>query len=784
MRSLSGTAFHLVLLLSTVNTFAQTDSLGPVREPEPVEKPEPVVERDPVVEEVIVTGTKQGLGIQKTTESVEVFSAQRLEDEVVFTVGEALSRAANTSLIGDNLNSINIRGVNRNGTGGAGQGQAINIYIDGAPASAAALSGLQSIWDLQQVEVLRGSQSTVQGRNAIAGAVILKSSSPSYDWEGAARIRGAQYGTRQYAGVISGPIIENELAFRLSTDYQDFDGYVTDVFRDKTVDFRENLATRGKLLWEPSALPALSTQLTLEYSDRTTGTDPFVLAPGAGNEPSFQGFDPDDRESFPRFRTTTDYKTTRVIFDLSYDFSDAVSLQLLGTYEDVDQEGRSEDRFVSSFAELGVLGFTDEQTATAEARLEFDFGAWTGLVGAYYFESTRAFETFSTLLLSAAFPFPVEPGDSAALANSTQDTETENYAFFTSWRFEPSDRWAFDLGLRYDVEEFVTQQELVSAETLPDECMGTIPGELLDLPIPEVTLPCAVGAGLLFPPPEPLQSDNFDALLPRGAVTYFFNNDVSVFASLRRGYRAGGTALSTSAFGSQFQVVTFDPEFLVGYEAGLRSQWMDGRLTLNATAFYSDYEDQQVTVLDELGFSITLNAGQTTLYGLELSGDYQASDTLSFFYTVGLLETNIDDFPLNEFADPPINLSGNSLDRSPALSFTVGVNYEHFNGFFAGASFNYTSSAESDIFNLGPEELGGGLTERVGSASLLNAQIGILRDGYRLALFGTNLLNEDEPESANFAASGVLTDPDLFALQASYNIRQPRTLGISLDWVY
>ncbi|MEM1113630.1 MAG: TonB-dependent receptor [Pseudomonadota bacterium] len=743
---------------------------------------QPNSDRD-VVEEVIVTGTKQGLGIQKTTDSVEVFSEQRLEDEVVFTIGEALSRAANTSLIGDNLNSINIRGINRNGTGGAGQGQAINIYIDGAPASTSALFGLQSIWDLQQVEVLRGSQSTVQGRNAIAGAVILKSNSPAYQWEGAARIRVAEYGTRQYAGVISGPLLENQLAFRLSADYQNFDGYVTDAPRDQTVDFRENLSTRGKLLWEPSVLPALSTQLTLEYSDRTVGADPFALAPGAGNEPSFQSFEPTDRDSFPRYRVTNDYETTRAIAELTYVVSESITLEFLATYEDVDLDSISEDNVTSAFADLTLDGDTSEETATLEARLAFDFGNWTGLLGAYYFESESVAGRVDTIPIGTNFPFPPTPLDTAARAVSSQQTETENYAFFTSWRFEPSDTWAFDFGLRYDVEEFTTQQRVESIELLPDTCFATLPGDLLGQPDEdEVTIPCNVGASLLFPPPEPLQSDDFDALLPRGAVSYFFNNDVSVFASLRRGYRAGGTFLATSAFGSQFQVVVFEPEFLIGYELGLRSKWLDGRLTFNATAFYSDYEDQQVSVQDELGFSVTLNAGETSLYGLEISGDFLANEAWSFYYTVGLLETNIDDFPLDDFAAEPINLSGNALDRSPSLSFTLGANYEHDNGFFAGASFNYTSSSESDIFNLGPRELGDGLSESIDSASLLNGQLGYVLSNYRLALFGTNLLDEDAPELVNFAASGVLSDPSFFALQASFGIRQPRTVGVSLDY--
>ena len=736
---------------------------------------------DQKIEEVIVTGTKQGLSVQEATDSVEIFSEQRFADEITYTVNEALARAANVSVIGDNLDTINIRGINRNGTGGAGQGQAINIYVDGAPASRNALFGLQTVWDLEQVEVLRGSQSTVQGRNAIAGAVILKSRNPTFEWEGAARARIAGFGTQQYAALISGPLIENELAFRLSVDYQESDGYLLNGFGGERIDFRESLATRAKLRWEPKAIPALTSQLTFEYNERDNGNSSFILSPTAGDDPAFDDFDPKARTGFPQLVFTGLYETTRVIGEVSYDITDNTTLQLLGTYEEVLSDTSSNRLITSNFAELGIATDNREETVTTEARLEFSLENWTGLIGAYYFDFASDANNTATLLLAQSFPFLIEPLDSAAVAGTKSGTTTENYALFTSWRWELNERWAFDFGLRYDREQFVTVQDTFDVVVLPDDCAATFPGELIGLAPGLITLPCSAGADILRPPLEPLQSDEFSAVLPKFAATYSFTEDFSVFASARRGYRAGGTELSTSVFGSQFEVIVFEPEFLLGFEAGVRSTWADGRLTVNGTLFFSDYEDQQVRVQNNAGVFITVNAGETSLYGVELSSEFIVSDHWTVYGNAGLLNTNIDDFPFDDFGGEPVDLSGNELDRSPALSSTIGVTYDNSNGIFGSASLNYRSSEWSDIFNLGPNELGPGLSEQVGRSLLLNAQIGFKTERFTVSLFGSNLLDEDEAESINFASVGLLNGSEGFSEQATFNIRRPRAFGVSID---
>ncbi|MCG6282926.1 TonB-dependent receptor, partial [Vibrio diabolicus] len=129
--------------------------------------------------------------------------------------------------------------------------------------------GPQSLWDLQQVEVYRGPQSYIQGRNAMAGAVVLQSKDPTYQWESSIRGSYGEQGYSQTAAVVSGPIIDNELAFRLSIDRQTRESFVDMPSYDPVGDPRdvETITARGKLLYEPSALPGLSTKLTINHFD-------------------------------------------------------------------------------------------------------------------------------------------------------------------------------------------------------------------------------------------------------------------------------------------------------------------------------------------------------------------------------------------------------------------------------------------------------------------------------------------------------------------------------------
>ena len=172
-----------------------------------------------------------------------------------------------------------------------------------------------------------------------------------------------------------------------------------------------------------------------------------------------------------------------------------------------------------------------------------------------------------------------------------------------------------------------------------------------------------------------------------------------------------------------------------------------------------------------------------------MSADYQATPDWNLYGSLGLLETDVSEFILQEDdpdtpEDETIDLAGNDLSQSPAISFTVGTSYRHDSGLFGSFSLNYRSSAESNILNLGPDDLLNGLTERIEPATLVNARIGYEIGNFRLTAFATNLLDDGDPISSVLGTEGTLTTPGALTPFPQFRLRQPRTVGISLDMAF
>ncbi|MEO0435923.1 MAG: TonB-dependent receptor [Pseudomonadota bacterium] len=745
----------------------------------------------PEIEEVIIYGTKQGLTLQEVDVSVEMFDAERIEQESLFDLDDLLFRTPNVQTSGSTAD-FSIRGISRFGAGGAGQGVTFNVYIDGAPITSIALSyGFDSLWDLAQVEVLRGPQSTVQGRNALAGAIVMRTSDPTFDWEARARARVASFNTQQYAGVLSGPLIEDELAFRVSADYQTTDGFITNGFTGRDDNARENTLLRGKLRWTPAAVPALDARLLLDYNSSTVGPQSYrVFSNFAADDPAFlTDFDYNDHISYIS-QEVSDNETLRTIADLSYALNPNLTLKTIFTYEnnDLDRVLGDPDNpgQIDSVVNEDLVNEQDTKTYSAEVRLEFLKDKWSGSVGAYYFLDDETLDTiFFSPFLGSVF-FSIDPITTLIVGTSFTETRTENHAVYAQVRYDLNEHWTFDLSARYDRESFETSEESSVPTLDPLDCRATLPDFLRELlEVPSNDIACIDLVILVTDAQEelPEQDETYDAFLPRAAVTYNVNDDLALFASAQRGYRAGGTFLQLTLAGNI--VRSYDPEFLTNYELGFRSQWLDQRLTVNGNLFYGILEDQQVRIPGPSGGFTDeeiVNAGETTLQGLEMSFEFAATAELELFGSLGLLDATFDDFPFAAPGLPFDNLAGNNLPRSPSTSFSLGANYLHGSGFFANATLSYAGPQDSTITNFDESDLGPGLTERVGSRTLVNARVGYKGQNFMLQIYATNLLDEDQLASNFLANVGPDTGNIVYRPAPLANVLAPQAVGLGIDW--
>ncbi|MEM6274116.1 MAG: TonB-dependent receptor [Myxococcota bacterium] len=740
-----------------------------------------------VEETIIVQGTKQNLSVQEASASVQVLKGETLDQNAIYQLNDAFFRTPNVTTSGS-ANFLTIRGIGRFGIGIAGQGVTSNIYQDGVPKAAGPL-GLDSgsVWDVEQVEILRGPQSTIQGRNSLAGAVVITTKDPAYDWEFGGRIRAAEFGQRQFAGVVSGPIIDDQVAFRVAADYQESDGFLRNAVTEMDDNFSEVLVLRNKLLFEPTALDGLRSELIFEYTDVNRGIEPAVVnAPVPADDPAFLEFDPNDRVSFGR-PTGSELGIFRYIADTRYEFNDALALQSLVTLESYDQSTITGTQ--ENILDFGLLEDFEGRgdTFSAELRLEFESGPVSGFVGGYYFrEEIDNFSRFSTVLATQV-PFPIRPAESLGIGSQPFASDIENYALYSQVRWELSRDVVLDLGLRFDREEFQTTGIGVGDTVIePATCEADVPGSVVGTEDEFVTLPCQEIVDLIAPPVDnPLQANVFDTLLPRATLTYRVAKDVDVFASYQRGYRAGGTFVQATATGAL--VGTYEPEFLDNFELGYRSQFLSNRLTANGNFFYSRLTDQQVAIPGPTGnvrdFRIA-NAGESEIYGAEISFNYLATIDFELYADFGLLEAEFVDFPFASTGLPFENLGGTDFPSSPAFTMSLGGNYRHSTGAFVSANISHQSPTESsaNVEGLTEADLAPGVNERIPARTLINGRLGYEFGPAIAFIYVQNLLDERALVDSNVASVIPATGQVSFLPIPFQTIQIPRTVGLGLDF--
>jgi len=766
------------------------------------------------IERIFIVGTKQDLTLQEVDASVELFSADRLNAERIVDLNDALIRVPNLTSSGS-TSSIAIRGIGRNGASGEGRGVTSNVYVDGSPLSGTALGrSLTSLWDVEQVEVLRGSQSSVQGRNALAGAIVVTTADPTYDPEGKLRLTYAENSRYQVAGAFSNAIIDEQLAFRLAADMQESDGFINHIYADKNGDFEERLLLRGKLLFEPKAIDELSVKLTVDHNDTNIGeARPVVNTPYNVTDEAYQSFNVFDYTSSGRY-TQNDVQTTRFILDTHYALSDNWSVTGIITHENT--EVKREFGLPGMLEEFDGYAFNqfDEEVNSAELRFNFDYGNISGVFGGYYFEAENDTQLLNEALLGVEVARltqgfgSVTPTDSRLRFTERTITETENTALFAQVRIELDAYWTLDLGLRYDNEEFDNSGILDATRVVNhDNCIANVPGVIIGSSTPLISLPCdlLVDLSLGEPAAEPPQTAKYDAWLPKVAITYKLNEDHSIFASAQRGYRAGGSYLTRvpnpEGEGNILAVDTYEPEYLNTFEVGSRSVLAQGDITVNTNIFYSKYKDQQVGLPGESIADATddliANAAESSIYGAEVLFQYYISQDWDVFASIGLLKAEFDNFPYAQ-QGAYSNLSGKKQPSSPETSASIGVNWQNQAGWFANLSVFYTGSRFSGVENLDnqdlyqlaidagvPAETASTLTEEIDSFVNVNMRFGYEIDNITLYAYGTNLFDEEVVTARQIAGVDQASGEVTFATGGTNStILLPRSIGVGIDYAF
>jgi iron complex outermembrane receptor protein len=553
------------------------------------------------------------------------------------------------------------------------------------------------IFDVARVEVLRGPQGTLFGRNTPAGIVKFDSVQPSEERSGYARLALRNLGGIEVEGAAGGKLAEG-LSGRISLLVNSQDDWVTNRAPGTGNELGDYTDTAGRvqLRFQPNA----KFDATLNVHGRKLdGTSQLfranVIRPGVGGLVS--NFDRDSVTYDGGAGNRFELESTGAVAKVSYDFGPATLTSVTG-YETLSffSRGDIDGGFGASFAPPSGPGFipfsaesadgvSDHEQITQELRLASNGGKmWDWLIGAYYFSEKLSIDSFSYDTLAG--------GAVNGFATQTQDTDA--WALFGSLTARPTDKLSLTAGVRYsdDKKDFVGDRFQT-----PTPFLGSVN---------RISRRASVGD----------EAFSWDV-----SAVYELNDAANLYARVARGFRAPAIQ-GRILFGDV--VTTADSEFVTSYETGVKGSAFDGRLRGDLSVYYYEIEDQQFTAIGGAGnFNQLLNADKGVGQGVEASLDYQLTDNLSFAAGVAYNDTKIEDrglevavcgspFPLCTVRDPVrvagapgvgavlANINGNSFPNAPEWTGNVALRYERelAGGGAVFASTDWAYKGETNFF--------------------------------------------------------------------------------------
>lgn len=744
-------------------------------------------------EVITVTGQKITRTLQETPASVAVFSDTKIDQQNLGEISEILFETANVHSSASG--NFSIRGIDGFNVSGAGTSALASIYVDGAALPERLIRNGFSTWDASQVEILRGPQSTLQGRNALAGAIVMTTTAPTHEWQGEYRVQVGENGEQEAAIAFGGSLVEDELAFRFSAEKEDFDGYNYNITRKEHSDFKEDELYRLKLLYTPNALADFSAQLSFTHATTDKGTM-GVNVPESGDPFSQRIVTNNDPQKLV-------YKTEIANLEINYGISEYWHLTSIATHSKVKSSWDDYDD--DAGPENSGTRFYHENTKTFSQELRFTYEGenLNGLIGAYYFDqnipsnyggitrlslqslgltSSRLMDQFGLSEQIANFAISqYAKFDPAVLDQiSSTDQNIKSYAIFSDFTYELNEQWNIFAGFRWDKEKQDNNDtqnlKIVNINDMP--IVGNYPVQLQPIfaGLNARLIKQAVDASK----PIPVTDTDFNKFIPKLGISYNINEDMTTSFTFQKGYRSGGVGVN-SAKASPYQ---FDSETTTNYELALRSYWLDGALMLNANVFYIDWKDQQVSVqLSSNSFDReTQNAGSSEVKGFELEAFYQVTPELELFASFGQAKTEFTDFeiviPTQDENKPIIqDLTGRSFADAPEITANIGATYQSDNGIFASVNMNYADSSNADTnpYNRGLKEGDEHFNLQNEGRTLVNMKVGYEWDIVGLYLIGKNILDKEYISGAALGTGRRVVRHDL---------GDPRQISLSLQGTF
>lgn len=653
--------------------------------------------------EILVTARRREESLQDTPVAISAFSAEMLEDRQIQQTQDleritpSLQFKPAGQLSGNSASSVVfIRGVGQvDPTAAVDPG--VGIYLDEVYLGRA-VGGAIDFGDIASVEVLRGPQGTLFGRNTIGGAILVRTKQPELgEFSGRARFRIGSDDWYEGFAALNIPIGET-VAARVSGGFRKRDGYVIRAFDGLDLGNENRYSLAGSLKWEPSA--DFDLLIRADYSKQDEHGAPFVFAGineqapvaaivsvAAGCPGATIPFAPltpgDPRFGAPNVPMINDTRCAND-FQARGDFVNGGTAQVLSTSEvwgvaatgNIRLTEQASVKLITAYRETESRGIRDadntpflmittdvgskSQQFSQEVQLQLDFGKVNAILGGYYFNEV----TNERATVPLSFP-PSPPVIASLLAGgpATRDLQisrlkTDSVAAFGEVSWEPADGLELSGGLRYTSDR----------KTFRGTVLNLFPGTQPD-PDPLPTLATSQG-GPLFIFNRPF-TETFSALTGSASVQYRWNDAISTYASYARSFKSGGFNTRYNAPPAGNLPVPFAEEKVTSYEIGAKTNI--GRLRINLAAFQAEYDDIQL-IFRQGVVPLLFNAGEARIRGFEAEASLRTSWGLTFDGGISILDDKIKSITPVPGATATV-APGDDLPFTPDYQANFGISY-------------------------------------------------------------------------------------------------------------
>lgn len=581
--------------------------------------------------DIVVTAQRRAESLQTVPLAITALSAESLEARGVDDIYGLSSLTPNFDASQNNGEvKVFIRGIGKT-LDNAGAEGSVAVHQDGVVIGTPSVQST-AFFDIDRIEVLRGPQGTLYGRNATGGAVNIITRGPSEELKLNARLSLGNYGSREVEFGIGGALVPEKLQGRLAVLKIDRDGFGKNIFTGKDIDDRDELGVRAKLKF--LATDKLTVGIEADYwraDDAAGSVHTFGSAFGTLQGVQDGGIEaPNIRDIASDVPPVRDSKTSGVALDIAYKLNDSWEIKSLTGYRDIDVVK------VGDFDGTTTTGWkftnlNDGDQFSQEFQLNYDTDRLHGVFGLYYFESS----IYSTDTVPFGFNSDV-PGN---IFDQRGTADTEAFAVFGNVTWAATEKLNVTAGLRYSDEKRHT--------------FGSF--EIVVLPFVDAFIPLEARR-------------SWNAVTPKLSLDYTFTDGVMGYVTASKGFKSGQILPGNTN-------PPIDPEFVWSYEAGLKTTLLDNTLRANLTAFYYDYKDLQVSQLQGLNFTIT-NAAKAKIKGFEAEIAYAPTRYTSLELTYGFLDATFSEFLTEDPIFPALgvlDLSGNPLPTAPRNMITVGL---------------------------------------------------------------------------------------------------------------